>query len=246
MSDEEIITRMSQLSEEMYHLLQDLKVSDIYQTTLEAENKKLLEENRQLKIDLVAEEVKSSYLCAQAMHLVDPSDPADNELMKENACIHSESTKLYDAARELARIWLDQNLDLNAIEIWRTLQEGMICPKCGNMYPADAYEHFHTCVGDQIKEQGETESEEGKTNTRIVEVRGNGTDIAYTRIVQLQTVTFQCAICHNTATKEQYPGPAPKCCSDECEKEYNRMQTRERVARFRASHSPKQKARVGA
>jgi len=56
---------------------------------------------------------------------------------------------------------------------------------------------------------------------------------SYTREIATRLVPFTCAWCENTVTQQRFPGPRPAYCSEDCTKEAQRAQTRERVRRYR-------------
>jgi len=56
---------------------------------------------------------------------------------------------------------------------------------------------------------------------------------SYTREITTRPIRFICAWCENTVTQQRFPGPLPVYCSEDCKKEAQRAQTRERVRRYR-------------
>ncbi len=56
---------------------------------------------------------------------------------------------------------------------------------------------------------------------------------SYTREIATRPIWFICAWCENMVTQQRFPGPLPVYCSEECKKEAQRVQTRERVRRYR-------------
>jgi len=56
---------------------------------------------------------------------------------------------------------------------------------------------------------------------------------SYTREITTRPIRFICAWCENTVTQQRFPGPLPAYCSEDCTKEAQRAQTRERVRRYR-------------
>ncbi len=56
---------------------------------------------------------------------------------------------------------------------------------------------------------------------------------SYTREIATRPIRFICAWCENTVTQQRFPGPLPAYCSEDCTKEAQRAQTRERVRRYR-------------
>jgi len=55
-----------------------------------------------------------------------------------------------------------------------------------------------------------------------------------TRRVRAQEHTIICGWCRAVVTVEQYPGPAPRYCSDECRRAVARETAAERMRRMRA------------
>ena len=56
---------------------------------------------------------------------------------------------------------------------------------------------------------------------------------SYTREIATRPIRFTCAWCQDTVTQQRFPGPLPAYCSEDCTKEAQRAQTRERVRRYR-------------
>jgi len=56
---------------------------------------------------------------------------------------------------------------------------------------------------------------------------------SYTREITTRPIRFICAWCQDTVTQQRFPGPIPAYCSEDCQKEAQRAQTRERVRRYR-------------
>ncbi len=56
---------------------------------------------------------------------------------------------------------------------------------------------------------------------------------SYTREIATRPIWFTCAWCQATVTQQRFPGPLPAYCSEDCQKEAQRAQTRERVRRYR-------------
>ena len=56
---------------------------------------------------------------------------------------------------------------------------------------------------------------------------------SYTREIATRPIRFICAWCQDTVTQQRFPGPLPAYCSEDCQKEAQRAQTRERVRRYR-------------
>lgn len=55
----------------------------------------------------------------------------------------------------------------------------------------------------------------------------------YSRTITSRTIRFTCQQCGDRVTQERFPGPAPVYCSADCKQEAQRVQTRERVRRYR-------------
>jgi hypothetical protein len=68
---------------------------------------------------------------------------------------------------------------------------------------------------------------------------------SYTRRVRAQEHTITCAWCHQVATLEQYPGPAPRYCSDLCRAEAARESAAVRMRRMRARRQQVARAVTG-
>ncbi len=56
---------------------------------------------------------------------------------------------------------------------------------------------------------------------------------SYTREIATRPIRFTCAWCQDTVTQQRFPGPLPAYCSEDCTKDAQRAQTRERVRRYR-------------
>jgi len=56
---------------------------------------------------------------------------------------------------------------------------------------------------------------------------------SYTREIATRPIRFTCAWCESTVTQQRFPGPLPAYCSEDCTKDAQRAQTRERVRRYR-------------
>ncbi len=56
---------------------------------------------------------------------------------------------------------------------------------------------------------------------------------SYTREIATRPIRFTCAWCQDTVTQQRFPGPLPAYCSEDCKREAQRAQTRERVRRYR-------------
>jgi len=56
---------------------------------------------------------------------------------------------------------------------------------------------------------------------------------SYTREIAARPIRFTCAWCQATVTQQRFHGPLPVYCSEDCKKEAQRAQTRERVRRYR-------------
>lgn len=66
----------------------------------------------------------------------------------------------------------------------------------------------------------------------VTQTRAHGL-AAYQRTIQMRLVTFPCAWCKQEVTQQRYPGK-PRYCSEACQQEAAREQTRMRAQRFRA------------
>jgi len=94
-----------------------------------------------------------------------------------------------------------------------------------------------TTTGTQRRRRG-TSGRAGPHSKRV-RVRGHASARtvwgvpSYTREIATRPIRFTCAWCQDTVTQQRFPGPRPAYCSEDCTKEAQRAQTRERVRRYR-------------
>ncbi len=94
-----------------------------------------------------------------------------------------------------------------------------------------------TTTGTQRRRRG-TSGRAGRQSKRV-RVRGHASARtvwgvpSYTREIATRPIRFTCAWCQDTVTQQRFPGPLPVYCSEDCQKEAQRAQTRERVRRYR-------------
>ncbi len=94
-----------------------------------------------------------------------------------------------------------------------------------------------TKTGTQRRRRG-TSGRAGRQSKRV-RVQGHASArtiwgvLSYTREITTRPIRFICAWCENTITQQRFPGPLPVYCSEDCKKEAQRAQTRERVRRYR-------------
>lgn len=82
--------------------------------------------------------------------------------------------------------------------------------------------------------------------SQIVEVFGQSQEQAYSRIVPMREVTFNCCICGRTVTQLRYPSRLPRYCSDTCKAEREEQRNEERVRKQREKRQREREARTQA
>ncbi len=94
----------------------------------------------------------------------------------------------------------------------------------------------HTPQGDPVwhYDRPPAVSVESRQQARQVVTQRRAHGLArYQRTIQMRSVTFVCAWCQEEVTQQRYPGQL-RYCSEACQRESAREQTRVRAQRFRA------------